>query len=195
MRVPVLALTSDGHPYQWLTWEDAVTMKYKGLITFEMGDETTYHGGTSRMTGLESTIDVGSIVAIRGKFKMSNKVPVLTNQNLFRRDLCTCSYCGKHVHENSLTRDHIIPVSKGGQDTWSNVVAACKKCNSAKGNMMLDQAGLELLWVPYTPNRCEALILQNRKILFDQAQYIANFIPKHSRVPQYLESQCGIKLQ
>jgi hypothetical protein len=168
-------------------------MKYKGLVTFEMGSESQFFGGTSRLTGETSHIEVGSIVAIRGKFKMSNKTPVLTNQNLFRRDLCTCSYCGKHFHENSLTRDHIIPVSKGGQDIWGNVVAACKKCNSKKGSMLLDEANLELLWVPYTPNRCEALILQNRKILFDQAQYIANFIPKHSRVPQYL-AQCGIEL-
>jgi hypothetical protein len=60
---------------------------------------------------------------------------------------------------------------------------------------MLADTDLELLWVPYVPNRCEALILQNRKILADQANYIANFIPKHSRVPQYLAAQCGIVLQ
>jgi hypothetical protein len=195
MRTPVLALTSDGQPYQWLSWETAVTMKYKGLVTYEMGNETTYRGGTSRMTGEESHIEVGSIISVRGNFKRSTRTPPLTNTNLFRRDLCTCSYCGKRMSENMLTRDHIVPVSKDGKDVWSNVVAACKKCNGKKSNRMLADTDLELLWVPYVPNRCEALILQNRKILADQANYIANFIPKHSRVPQYLAAQCGIVLQ
>jgi hypothetical protein len=195
MRTPVLALTSDGQPYQWLTWDTAITMKYKGLVTYEMGDESQFFGGTSRLTGEVSHIEVGSIISVRGNFKRSSRTPPLTNMNLFRRDICTCSYCGKHFSESNLTRDHIVPVSKGGQDVWGNVVAACKKCNGKKGNQMLEDTDFELLWVPYTPNRCEALVLQNRRILADQAQYIANFIPKHSRVPQYLAEQCGIVLQ
>lgn len=190
----VLAVTESGTPFQWLHWQDAVTQKVKGNVSYEMGLDDTINGGISRMTGKLSSIDIGSIVFIRGKFKHSTKTPVLTNQNLFRRDLGICGFCGKHFGEANLTRDHIVPVSKGGKDTWVNCIAACKKCNNRKDNQLLEECGMELLWIPYAPNKQEALILSNRHILADQAQFISSFIPKHSRVPRYLEQHCGITL-
>lgn len=190
----VLTLTGDGHPHAWINWQDAVRLKYLNLLSFEMGNEDSIFGGISRMTGERSQIDIGTIIGIKGKFKHNRKTPVLTNSNLFRRDLMTCSYCGKHFNDAHLTRDHIVPVSKGGDDSWMNCVAACRKCNGKKGNKMLQDTDLELVWTPYVPNREEALILQNRHILADQAEFIANFIPKHSRVPQYLEQHCGITI-
>lgn len=194
-KQPVLGLTQDGTPHQWLSWEDAVTMMYKGLVAWTPSEnETSYFGGVSRITGERSHIEVPSIIAVKGTFKKSNRVPALTNQNLFKRDLLLCGYCGKHFSEDRLTRDHIIPVSKGGKDIWSNVVAACKKCNNHKGSKTLDELGWQMLWVPYVPDRCETLILQNRKILYDQAKYVADFLPEHSRVPRYLKEHCGIEL-
>lgn len=192
---PVLALMNDGTPLHWLGWEAAVTLQYKGLVAWTpVDDETTFYGGMSRMTGTQSHIEVPSIIAIKGDFKRKNSTPALTNQNLFKRDLLTCSYCGKHFPEEKLTRDHIVPVSKGGKDTWMNVTAACRKCNNLKDNQTLEQCGLELLWAPYVPNRAEALILQNRKILFDQAAYIANYVSEHSRVRRYLKEHCNIEV-
>jgi 5-methylcytosine-specific restriction endonuclease McrA len=140
-------------------------------------------------------MQVGAIIGVKGKFKHSRATPVLSNTNLFKRDILTCGYCGKHFPESQLTRDHIVPVSKGGRDVWQNVVACCKKCNSHKGNKMLDDCGMNLLWVPYVPCRNETLILSNRNILFDQAQYIAGFLKKDSRAPRYLEEHLGIVLQ
>ncbi len=177
----VLALTSDGIPHQWLPWQDAVTLSAKDLISFEMGTEDQFLGGISRMTGERSHIEVGTIISIKGKFKHSNKPPALTNQNLFRRDILTCGFCGHHFPEAKLTRDHIVPVSRGGLDTWTNCIAACWRCNNKKGSHTLEEAGLELLFVPYVPNRQEALILSNRHILADQMEYIKSFLPKHSR--------------
>lgn len=191
---PVLGLTQSGDPHQWLHWQDAITLQYKGLVAWSISDETSYYGGKSRMTGETSHVEVPSIIAIKGSFKKSSRTPVLSNQNLFRRDLGTCGYCGKHFSEDHLTRDHIHPVSKGGRDTWTNVVAACFKCNNLKGSKSIAESGLELLWVPYTPDKAETLILANRKILYDQAEYIANYIPKQSRALLYLEKFCNIKL-
>ncbi len=195
MRHPqVLAVTESGTPFQWLHLYDAITAKVKGTIAYEMGNTDELFGGVSRMTGERSHVEVGSIVFIKGKFKYSTKAPALTNPSLFKRDLYTCSYCGRFTPEAQMTRDHIIPVSKGGKDTWMNCTSACKKCNNAKGNHMLEDTDMELIWTPYTPNRAEALILSNRHILFDQAQFIASHVSKHSRVPQYLERHCGIVL-
>lgn len=184
----ILALTSDGTPHQWLSWEVAVTMKYKNLLAWEIGDDDlSFNGGVSRMTGERSHIEVKNIVALKGKFKFNNKAPALTNSNLFARDLYTCGYCGRHFQEDKLTRDHIVPVSKGGKDVWTNVIAACKKCNNAKDSHMLEDTDLQLIWVPYAPVRVEQLIMQNRKILFDQAKFILDFCPKHSRMHQFVE--------
>ena len=55
--------------------------------------------------------------------------------------------------------------------------------------MSLKQAGMELLYVPYVPDKAEALILQNRNILADQMQFLKDFLPKHSRVKQLLDSK------
>jgi len=183
----ILTLNSGGQPHSWMKWQDAVTLKCKGLVAWEFGDEDfMFKGGISRMTGQQSSVEVASIIAIKSKFHYENRIPVLTNKNLFRRDLNLCGYCGKNFKEHQLTKDHIVPVSKGGPNTWTNCVTACVKCNSFKGNKLLDDAGMQLLYVPYVPDKAEGLILQNRNILADQMQFLRDFLPKHSRVKQLL---------
>jgi hypothetical protein len=183
----VLAVTESGTPFQFLHWQDAIVQKCKGNISYEMGSMDEFFGGLSRMTGERSHVEIGSIVFIKGKFKHNTKVPALTNLNLFRRDLGICAYCAKHYSESHLTRDHIVPSSKGGTDTWMNCVASCKKCNSKKGNKTLDEVGMELIYVPYIPNKQEVLILQNRNILADQMEFLSSFLPEHSRAHKFVE--------
>lgn len=185
----VLVLTADGQPHAWMSVEDAICAKVKNLISFEIGDDDTVVGGTSRISGERSTIDVKNIIALKGKFKYSNRIPPLTNQNLFIRDLHTCGYCGRFVHDDKLTRDHIIPVSKGGKDIWTNVVSSCKKCNNLKDNNLLKDTDFELIWIPYVPVKAEHLIMKNRRILADQAEFVLGFVPEHSRMFKYIENK------
>ena len=186
----ILALTSDGRPHQWLNWQDAVTLKYKGLVAFEMGDdENTFHGGVSRMTGEQSSMDIKSIISLKGKFKFDRRQVALTNTNLFARDLHICGYCGRFTTDEKMTRDHIVPKSRGGKDTWENLISACKKCNNHKDNRTPEEADMSLIWVPYRPVREEQLIMQNRKILADQAEFILNFVPQHSRMHRFVKER------
>lgn len=46
-----------------------------------------------------------------------------------------CGYCGKKVHPNNLTMDHIVPLIRGGKSEHSNIVACCKECNQTKSHM------------------------------------------------------------
>ena len=71
-----------------------------------------------------------------------------------------------------LTSDHVKPISKGGRDSWSNVVTACRRCNTHKGSRSLETIGMKLLAVPYVPNVAEYLVLRNRKILGDQMEFL-----------------------
>ena len=101
---------------------------------------------------------------------------------LFARDQGLCLYCGREFHRGALTRDHVQPVSRGGRDTWENVVSACFHCNSRKGNRTPQQAGMPLLAVPYRPSWIEHLILSNRNILADQMAFLKAQLPKKTRL-------------
>ena len=84
--------------------------------------------------------------------------------------------------KRDLSRDHVIPVFMGGIDRWMNVVTACRVCNIRKGGRTPEGASMPLLYAPYVPNRYEHLILQNRRILQDQMEYLMAKVPKHSRL-------------
>jgi hypothetical protein len=63
-----------------------------------------------------------------------------------------------------------------------NVVTACRHCNGIKRNRTPDESGLELVYVPYVPNKAEYLILTNRKILSDQMEFLLQHVSSQSRV-------------
>ena len=180
----VLICDRAGQPHHWATWQDGVVLKYKDLLSYEMGNPAVYHGGVSRMTGQRSHVDVGQVVFLKEVLKYSLRVPPLTNENLFARDLNICGYCGRHYPPSKLSRDHIHPVSKGGKNIWQNCVTACKSCNHEKADYMLHDTDLELIYVPYVPSHSERLLMQNRRVLFDQMEYLKGFLPARSRILQ-----------
>ncbi len=102
----------------------------------------------------------------------------VTNTFLFARDAYSCQYCGRHRSElrgrEFLTRDHVIPLSRGGANDWGNVVAACSPCNNRKGNRLPKEAGMKVLTVPREPNHVE-LVWAVRSITAVQAKYISMF--------------------
>jgi len=181
----VLALDVSGLPRKWVSFDDAITYEAKNLVAWTMGDVVAkYHGGFQK-DGSISYLETHSIIAIKGTGFNPGKFPTvsLTNRTLFGRDRHMCAYCGhQFTGAGNLSRDHIVPRSRGGEDTWGNVVTACKTCNQRKSDKTLKEARLELLYVPYTPSYYEALILLNRNILGDQMEYLMSGVPKHSRL-------------
>jgi 5-methylcytosine-specific restriction endonuclease McrA len=101
---------------------------------------------------------------------------------LYMRDMFMCAYCGIVTQDKHLTIDHVHPRSRGGRHTWTNTVTACKSCNHGKADRTPEEAGMQLLYVPYAPNLQEKLLLKNRKVLADQMEYLLASIPKSSRV-------------
>lgn len=181
----VLSLDSAGRILDWMSWQDAVCLYVRGAVAWTLGDVCMQvHGGRSRMTGLQSVIDLHPIVASRSRASniSANPAPALTNSALFTRDRHICLYCGEHYSRGHLTRDHVMPLSKGGRDTWENVVSACLHCNVRKGNRTPAQASMPLLAVPYRPSWVEHLILSNRNILADQMEFLRSHLPKKARV-------------
>lgn len=79
----------------------------------------------------------------------------LNKHNLYIRDGYTCQYCGRHrndlSHREYLTKDHILPRTRGGENTWENLVTACNTCNNRKDNRTPDEANMTLLSQPRVP--------------------------------------------
>lgn len=90
-----------------------------------------------------------SIIRLKGYIRLPYKKVMLTRKNVFRRDAHRCQYCDS---TDRLTIDHVIPRSRGGRDTWENLVAACTPCNSKKGSMTLDEAMMPLRRKPFRPS-------------------------------------------
>ena len=83
-----------------------------------------------------------------------------SNHNLFDRDGRRCLYCGRTEAQvrrtgQRLTRDHVMPLSRGGPDAWRNVATACEPCNNLKADRTPDEAGMPLLAEPRTPTAWE----------------------------------------
>ena len=141
-------------------------------------------GGIQRTTGVQSRIEVHPIVAVRGAIpsRAWRQTPSLANPKLFVRDRHVCAYCGGHFHFDELTREHIVPVSRGGVDSRMNCITACKGCNGRKGNRMPEEARMTLLYLPYVPSLHEDMILRGRRILADQMEFLLASVPRSSRL-------------
>jgi 5-methylcytosine-specific restriction endonuclease McrA len=102
----------------------------------------------------------------------------VTNTFLFARDGYRCLYCGRHRQElrgrEFLTRDHVIPMSRGGLNVWANVVTACSPCNNRKGSRLPEEVLMFPLHPPHEPNYVE-LVWAVRRITVVQAKYIRMF--------------------
>ena len=121
----------------------------------------------------------------------------VTNTFLFARDGYACQYCQRHKSEfrnrEFLTRDHILPISRGGDNSWNNVVTACSTCNHRKGNRLPREAGLRLLSRPVEPNHVQ-LVWAVRRVTPIQAKYIRVFFGEDA-VPLGIGSRPAYQLR
>jgi hypothetical protein len=182
----ILVLDVAGTPVRWVGHESAAGYYASGKVRWELGaDRTVLHGGFSRAHGRRSTLEIAAIIAIDGprwRVRGAEDRVALSRTMVFARDRHVCAYCGGRFGQNTLEMEHVIPSSRGGRSIWQNVVSACRVCNQRKGNRTPEAAGMPLLYVPYVPNRHEAFILANRRILADQMAFLLAGVPRHSRL-------------
>ena len=133
-----LVLDSSFIPRSIISTERAFVISYKGNA-----DIIHEHPESFKLINPELDIKKPSIIRV---FKYVNqqihKVP-LNRENVFKRDGYCCVYCGND-NRKTLTLDHVVPQSKGGKDTWENLVTACKRCNGEKSDLTLEEYGKEI---------------------------------------------------
>jgi hypothetical protein len=190
----VLRTDIAGMPLEWIDYKAAGALYYAGQIAYSCGSPIyRLRGGHNARTGARSIIEVSSIVATTGdtyagERNSNHYTPPLNNRTLFKRDGNVCMYCAVRFPTSELTRDHIEPISRGGTDTWMNVVAACRRCNNFKGGRSPEEARLQLVAVPFKPTYAEYIYLKGRRVLADQMEYLLTHFPRTSPLHARLRS-------
>ena len=96
------------------------------------------------LRSVDSAFGIPDVVILKSFKQKHIRQSICTKKNIGFRDLYVCQYCSAKLTHSESTIDHVVPVSKGGKLTWTNVVTSCRDCNNKKGNKDLDKSGLML---------------------------------------------------
>ena len=142
----VLLLNVGYQPIASITIRDAVDLMMRGVVD-------SVDGIAARLQTPSIVFEVPSILRLRYYVSVPQRKVRWSRRGILKRDNYTCIYCGKskELHKSEFTVDHILPISQGGKDTWSNTACSCWKCNNRKANRTPHQAGMKMLWEPKRP--------------------------------------------
>lgn len=170
LSTPVLVLNRHFEPAGVTTARRAFVLLYGGAAHALDEDGETYDFELWRSLPVRESDDALPIV--NGALRVPRIVHVhrydrtprasvrLTRRNLMLRDAHECQYCGRRPPVRDLNIDHVVPRSRGGPDSWENLVTACRHCNLNKGWRTPEEANMRLQRRPYRPKwTVSALIL------------------------------------
>ncbi len=123
----------------------------EALVLCIVGKAMAVEKYTEEVRTVTEKFKLPSVIALKTIVKFRFTTIACKRANVIWRDNNQCQYCANTFPSEKLTLDHVLPRSKGGKNTWFNLVAACKKCNQKKGNKTPDQAGMKLIREPFRP--------------------------------------------
>jgi len=147
-----LVLSQGYEPVKIVSWQRAITLLFLGKV--EVVEE--YDRGI-KTTSL--VIKIPSVVRLLKAFRRYPKPVKFSRINIYGRDKYTCQYCGTKKSIGELTYDHVVPRSRGGKTTWTNIATCCSDCNRRKANRTPEQAGMRLLKEPVLPTATPVLVV------------------------------------
>lgn len=149
----VLLLNASYEPLAIINQRRALTLLQKGRVEAASSE-------TIEMHTVSRSLHIPTVIRLRRYINVPRRGARWSRKAVLQRDNFTCAYCGVQsgqklrgqiLTKTSFTVDHILPVSRGGKNTWSNTVCACPGCNQRKGNRMPHEANMPLRWEPKTP--------------------------------------------
>ncbi len=168
--------------YQLLGWASkrkAIKLILKGKVTFMPAGKFTMRGGVSADKS-QSEIELGEVLIVDTQKKHKyHSIPV-SSEAIFCRDKHICAYCGTDFKKNRkvLTVDHIVPKRMRGDNSWKNLITACRKCNNIKDDRLPGHRGApKLLFQPYTPTEVQYLLMLNQDMTEKQREFLKTFYP------------------
>jgi 5-methylcytosine-specific restriction endonuclease McrA len=148
----VLLLNATFEPVSVISLQRAIILLLKEKAEVIEAAETRFR--SERMS-----LPVPVVIRLVYFVRIPNRLSIpISRRTVLARDNYTCQYCGSQPARSELTVDHVFPRSRGGKQSWDNVVTACKRCNTRKGSRSLQEAGLILRSRPEKP-RFLALVL------------------------------------
>lgn len=149
----ILVLNADYLPINVTTFKKAFKLVYKGKAEVLETDGEVFSS--------ESVFKKPSVIRLVSYVHIPHRKVVMSRENIFKRDDHSCVYCGSH---KNLTIDHIIPKSRGGDNSWENLITSCYKCNSIKGDKTPVEANMKLSYKPSKPTPLSFLNKSYRKV-------------------------------
>lgn len=105
------------------------------------------------------SIRIPAVIVAVNFARVPMKRPKLSSKSIRERDGNRCQYTGRQLRPEEGSLDHVLPRSRGGRDTWENLVWASKEVNARKGNRLPHEAGLKLLKMPRSPRELPVSVL------------------------------------
>jgi len=139
----VLVLNQSYEPIHVCSARRAIVLVFRGRAEVVEACE-------ENVRSVSKAFPVPSVVRLDFYVRVPPKPLTLSKRNVLKRDSFQCQYCGTRT--GPMTVDHVLPKTRGGQDTWGNMVCACPKCNNWKGDRTPEQAGVKLARRPRLPN-------------------------------------------
>jgi 5-methylcytosine-specific restriction endonuclease McrA len=144
MNAKVLILNQNYEPMSVINVKKAIVLLYLGKVELiEVNDGL-------KVRSVSMSMPFPSVVRLSVFVRVPFKKIILSRKNVLRRDGHRCQYCGRS--DIPLTVDHVLPISRGGEDAWDNLICACVKCNNTKGDRTPDEARMALRRRPIRPN-------------------------------------------
>ena len=138
----VLVLNSDFTPLNVTTVVRGYTLVVKGKA------EILKSGENPIITGYKKVVRP-LVIRLLNFVKYRLKSVKIKRERIYKRDGWKCVYCES---KKNLTIDHVIPKSRGGKNTWSNLVTCCNSCNARKGDKTPEESGMSLKTQPTEPS-------------------------------------------
>jgi len=139
-----LLLASSYEPVDVISWQDAIR-----LMT--LGKAEVIEEYDKDIRSMYLVIKMPAVIRLVSAFRRNKKKVKFSRVNIYARDKYKCQYCRKKGKMSDFTFDHVLPRSRGGKTSWTNIVTCCDKCNSKKANKTPQEANMSLLKQPVQP--------------------------------------------
>tara|TARA_R100000278_G_C5429190_1_gene149475 strand:+ start:107 stop:598 length:492 start_codon:yes stop_codon:yes gene_type:complete len=114
----------------------------EALVMCIIGKATPVETYDTKINSPSKSFELPAVIVLKNIVKFRFTTISCNRQNIVWRDNNQCQYCGNYFPTDKLTMDHVIPKSRGGKNTWENLVAACMKCNQKKGCRTVKESGM-----------------------------------------------------
>jgi len=154
----------------------AVIDAIEALVLCIVGKARVIENYAKEIRSVTESFKLPAVIVLNRYVKFRFSYISCNRKNILWRDNNQCQYCAAYFAEENLTLDHVLPRSRGGQNIWTNLVAACKKCNQKKGNKTPDESSMRPIRRPMRPRVTVLKNLEKNQINPKWKNYLWNFI-------------------